>query len=497
MSEHKIPGNLPFEGPTVPSSPLIKGELPGTDPVSGLDKWRTPGTDPLSQVALNPQPLPPTNLTPSAIGGNRSLPAIQHGLRNTIIIVCIITLLLIAGGLALKSALPNAPVGALTITIRPGVVLRERQVQVSNSAKELAATSGSARCADSSQGTLDERLVGGGFTSDDDHGNIVQAQSSYPSALDGNWYGYFLPQVQGHAATVIAVCLREPASFFNGLQSFDIVQSLPKKTAHDDKYPAAAIAVAACPMGEAILGGGYESEYSGGGVYSIDASYPMYANGVGQWNVAFHIDPSNGLQRVQLRAYAICSKGLVTHLEHKAIAGIATRKNPYTQDSMPCASGTLLTGGYQITAPPSLVAIGDDSPLNDITRNPVSGDFVQQWYVEASSSGWQAGVSPGDVWVTCLDLSNSAATVTTPRTTPSPAVLPTNTPRPRATATATPTLCQSIVAGSGAMNVDNSYLNVDSSTGIGHTLSGTQAHWDPASGTIVSVNGAAFSNKGV
>lgn len=46
------------------------------------------------------------------------------------------------------------------------------------------------------------------------------------------------------------------------------------------------------------------------------------------------------------------------------------------------------------------------------------------------------------------------------------------------------------------MNVDNSYLNVDTATGIGHTLTGAQAHWDPASGTIVPVNGATLSNKG-
>lgn len=47
------------------------------------------------------------------------------------------------------------------------------------------------------------------------------------------------------------------------------------------------------------------------------------------------------------------------------------------------------------------------------------------------------------------------------------------------------------------MNVDNSYLNVDSSTGIGITLTGAQAHWNQAAGAIAPVNGAVLSDQGV
>lgn len=544
MSEPINPSNLPFEGPTDPISQLTNGNpgavnpgpvnapgghvsanpgpiqnpsnfagvnpgpvqmkwrTPGTDPTSGLEKIVTPGTDPLSQVALNPQPLPPTNLTPSAIGGNGAgSGSLNRGVRNTIIVVCIIGVLLIGGGFVLQSALPGT--GGFTVTFQPGVVQRQRQIQVSSTAKEHMTTSGSAQCATgSSLGALEERLVGGGFTADDDHGSVLNSESSYPKGNNDNWFADFAPQKQGHYATVIAICLREPASFFSSLQSFDTVQSSPSQAAADDKHPPAAVAVAACPSGEAILGGGYSSGLFGSGVYSIDASYPVDANGIGEWKVAFHV---TGLQRVQLTAYAICSNGLTTHLEHKAIAGIGTRKNPYTQDSMTCASGTLLTGGYQITAPPSLVGVGDNSPLDDKTRTPASGDFVQHWYLEAESSGWQAKVSPGELWVTCLDTpisatpgatASAASTSILARPTNTPIVTrPTSTPRPRATATPTPT-CRSIVSGNGTMNVDNSYLNVDIAAGIGHTLTGTQAHWDPASGTLVSVNGAAFSDKG-
>ncbi len=512
MSELNNPGNPLFEGPTDPISGMGKIFSPGTDPISGMAKIETPGTDPVSGMAkiFSPGTDPVSGLPPVKPPNPNYVPAVQstgRGVRNTIIIVCIIIVLLIGGGFVIESAQPGAPSGGATVTLQPGVIQRQHQIQVYISAKEQLTTSGSALCAaDSTQGTLEERLVGGGYTSDDDHGITLNAQSSYPGGNNGNWYGNFLPQAQGHYATVIAVCLREPSAFFSGLQSFDTVQSLPKQAAHDDKHPASAVAVAACPMGEAILGGGYESEYSGGGVYSIDASYPAYVNGVGEWNVAFHVDPANGLQRVQLTAYAVCSKGLTTLLEHKAIAGIASGKNPYTQDSMTCARGTLLTGGYQITAPSSLVAVGDDSPLNDMTRTPASGDFVQHWYVEASSSGWQAGVSPGDLWVTCLD----ASTSTTPEasaapTVTAPAPLPTSTPRPRPTATPTPRAkptntpvpsCQSIVTGSGAMNVDNTYLNVDSSTGIGHNQLVAQAYWNPAAGAISPVNGAALADLG-
>ncbi len=421
-------------------------------------------------------------------------------MRNTIIIVCIIAVALIGGGFVFLSSQPGAT-GSNTIPVTPGVIQRQRQIQVYKSAKEQMTTSGNAFCAaDGSQGALDERLVGGGFTADDDHGNLVAAQSAYPHG-SGDWYGNFLPQNQGHTATVIAACLRKPAAFFNGLPSFDSVQSHPMNASHNDGAQTSAVAVAACPAGEAILGGGYLSAYSGGGVYSIDASYPAYANGVGEWNVAFHVDPTNGLQRVQVTAYAICAKGLTTHLEHKAIAGIATRKNPYTQDSLTCASGELLTGGYQITASPSLVGVSDDSPLNDITRSEANGSVVQNWYVAVASSGWQAHVSPGQIWVTCLDAPGSAtpttqptATAHAPRPTSTPKPRPTATPRPRPTNTPVAS-CVSLYSGTGTMTVDNTYLNVDSSTGIGHILSGAQAQWDTST-TITPVNGAAFANLG-
>ncbi len=477
----------------------------GTDPVGGQAKMTPSSTDPLSQVALNPQPLPPTNLSPSSGGGKggRNPGPIGRGVRNTIIVVCLVGIVLVGGGFVVESA--RTGTGGATVTFQPGVVQWQHQFPVSSTAKEQMTTSGSAHCASaSSLGVLQERLVGGGYTSDDDHGSTLLPQISYPSGND-NWNADFVPQTQGHYATAVAVCLRQPATFFSGLQSFDTVQSSPKLAAADDKHPIAATAVAACPQGESILGGGYMSQHSGSSVFSIDASYPVDANGVAGWSVAFHVE---GIRIVQLSAYAICSRDLTTHLEHKAIVGIATRKNPFTRDSMTCASGTLLTGGYQITAAPSLVGIGNDSPLDDSSRTPASGAFVHQWYVEAESSGWQAGVSPGELWVTCLDAQNSATPQPTSPTSPtsqptSPVVQPTSTPRARPTATpisrptATPVpACQSILTGGGSMTVDNSYLNVESATGIGHTLTGAQAHWDPASGTIVPVNGAALADQG-
>lgn len=493
------PGNPLFEGPTDPLSGMDKLFTPGTDPVSGMDKLESPGTDPISGMPTIKPPNP------------NFLPAVQRtgrGVRNAIIIVCLIGAVLIGGGFVFLSTQPGVA-GSNTIGGQPGVIQRQRQIQVYISAKEQLTTSGHAFCAaDGSQGALDERLVGGGFTADDDHGNLLATQSIYPHS-NGDWYGNFLPQTQGHSATVIAACLRKPATFFNGLPGFDTAQSLPQHAAHDDKNPTSAVAMAACPAGEAILGGGYQSVYSGGGVYSIDASYPSYANGVGEWNVAFHVDPTNGLQRVQLTAYAVCAKGLTTHLEHKAIAGIATRKNPFTQDSMTCASGELLTGGYQITAPASLVGVGDDSPLNDITRSQANGSIVQSWYVAVSSSGWQAHVSPGQLWVTCLDAPGSAtpttppsaptATTHAPRPTSTPKPRPTATPRPRPTNTPAAS-CVSIYSGSGMMNVDMRYLNVDKSgsAGIGISSTGAQAQWDTqtTNSTITSVNGAAFANLG-
>jgi hypothetical protein len=475
------------------TSQLMKGEAPGTDPTSQLMKPWLPGADPLSPVALNPQPLPPVSFRPAIAGGNRML----RTAVNVVGIVCIIAVLAV-GGLALQSQWAQS--ASNSGGPQPGVIQDQNQFHVYQSPQENHA-SGVAHCAaDTPQTTLLERLIGGGFTADDEHGRIVEDQSSYPNGGSGGdtWGGVFVPQAQGLTATMVAICLREPRAFFYGRSAFDTVQSQPVAAAHDDKYPDHAVAVAACPTGEAILGGGYSSEYSGGGVYSIDASYPSYVNGAGEWSVAFHVDPSNGLQRVRLAAYAICASGLKTHLEHQKLAAPLVKYEQYTQDSMTCASGALLTGGYQITTPTlTMVGIGDDSPLSDSTRTPASGDFVQQWYVEAASSGWQIGVSPGAAWVVCLDQSGAKPQATT-------APQPTNTPVPRATPTAkpkshptnTPISCPILLTGSGDMNADYYNLNVEDPAGIEIDPTTAQVQYPPASNDLTALNGALFVDEG-
>ena len=94
---------------------------------------------------------------------------------------------------------------------------------------------------------------------------------------------------------------------------------------------------------------------------------------------------------------------------------------------------------------------------------------------------------------------------TQPNATPTPTSPPTGgpTPTPRSqppTPTNTPApQCNPIASGTGPMNVDNVYLNVDSGaspTNPGHVAAGAHVQWSPAAGNFAPINFAMLSDKG-
>jgi len=104
---------------------------------------------------------------------------------------------------------------------------------------------------------------------------------------------------------------------------------------------------------------------------------------------------------------------------------------------------------------------------------------------------------------------NATPTPTSPPTggpTPTPTPVshpqPTATPTPRSQPTPTNTpapSCNPVVSGTGTMNVDNVYLNVDSGgspTNPGHLPAGTHVQWSPAAGSMAPINGALLSDRG-
>jgi len=96
---------------------------------------------------------------------------------------------------------------------------------------------------------------------------------------------------------------------------------------------------------------------------------------------------------------------------------------------------------------------------------------------------------------------NATLTPTAPPTGgPTPTPTPVSHPQPTATPTNTPApLCNPIVNGTGTMNVDNVYLNVDSGgspTNPGHVAAGTHVQWSPAAGSMAPINGAQFADMG-
>ncbi len=222
-----------------------------------------------------------------------------------------------------------------------------------------------------------------------------------------------------------------------------------------------------------------------------------------------------------------------THLEHKQLPTATAPQS--LSDSLACANGTLLSGGYnlKVTLPYNSVIIpitlgvislrppiyiANDSPHDEATRTPKDGDFAQRWYVQAHAGALGATLS-GEIWVTCWDAAGSAtptiitgqptATIAAQPTatiaaqpTATPAPQPTDTPRPQPTPTNTPApQCQEFMQGSASnVNVDLSDINLDG-TGPA-TLPNASSHIRysqlPASGSIFSpVNNAALHDVGI
>ncbi len=90
--------------------------------------------------------------------------------------------------------------------------------------------------------------------------------------------------------------------------------------------------------------------------------------------------------------------------------------------------------------------------------------------------------------------------VSSPSPKPTTVVHPTATPKPTAVGQPTntpPGQCSPLINGSGPMNVDDSYLDVETATGIGHLPAGADVQWNPAANTMQSVGGATLADKGV
>jgi hypothetical protein len=97
-------------------------------------------------------------------------------------------------------------------------------------------------------------------------------------------------------------------------------------------------------------------------------------------------------------------------------------------------------------------------------------------------------------------LSHPSNATPTPTTNPTGGPTPTPTPRPRPTPTNTPApTCTLLLSGTGTMNVDKIYLDVDSggsATNPGNLSAGADVQWSPSAGVMQPINGALLADAG-
>jgi hypothetical protein len=559
---------------TDPTSHVSKGEMPGTDPTVNPDlppsptgsalapaaksiEWSMgegaptekitfeygqqsiarsePGNGPVrpgDQVSLNPQPLPPGGAdgthTKSASGGG-----VNRGLLSAIIVVCLIGL--IGGGVALVPQFFLSAGSQLT----PGVIAWEglggnpgggagngqRGPDVRASCKKTS--SGGNKKEPSKSSGLEEHLIGGGFDAQSGSDPSVAVPDNSASRWDWRLH------LAGGRWTSYAICLREPSAFFSSAHALDYISG-PVEHFGSDAYQVTS--EANCPSGEGILGGGYYALGGGtGGAQSdasslpVSSSYPIVDGSGARWHV--RVDQLSHSSSATLQAFAICSGTMTTHLEHTSMTVTAVESAaghpPFSGTGVAsCASGTLLSGGFEVTQGKDdsglEVDIETNAPGKSLTGNKATGDTFTDWATTLNGVSHLANATSvtGETWVVCWDVSaQSPATETAQSTpaiqpTPTTQVGPTATPAgvsqptPTATPVAQPTptntpapQCQVVGRGSASnVNVDLSDINLD---GAGpatqpNAVSHIRYSQTPVGGAIFSpVNASTLHDVGI
>jgi hypothetical protein len=482
-------------------------------PEGPIDKWTPNRTDPLhNPQPLNPQPLPPGFLDKTTVQMPRDFPTGQatrqpmwgvgRGLRGPIGIVLVVVLVLGLLGLGIGAVVRSNQDSQPVLLSSLGVYAWEDSATLGQNSAVLTTP-----CKGTLASGIEQRVIGGGYTLSRSQvpltaRPVVAASSARSTTV--NWDTSFVPGGSAAQLTNYAICLREPASFFNGA-TVQYEPSTMTTLAHPGPLPIKA----ACPAGTAVLGGGYvvqPLQQGGAQPPTIDSSFP-YADDSGMgWEIV--ANSVNGFDKAQ--AWAVCSGALRTHLEFASVSNVGVFQRAIT-----CSQGTLLGGGFDLLQPRgdnyfSTDYARQDSPGQTLKQDLVHGDTFSDWRVLGEINGIGSHYT-ATLWAVCWD-QNGQPPVTAPTTaataapTQAPTVsatsaptstavaAPTASPVPQPTKT-TPPSCTVFHTDSKALSSPPpKYVNLDNGE-VASTPTG-QLAWLAAPGIVAMYEFAPVTNSG-
>jgi hypothetical protein len=230
-----------------------------------------------------------------------------------------------------------------------------------------------------------EQIVGGGYYISGAKGS---ASVSYPGSLT-SWISTL------HNTTNKT---QQISAFVNCLQAnFSIRSKLVIGTGEDVNAAGeskALTAIAQCPSGSILTGGGYLTETFQG---TIDSSAPD--KNQNQWLVVAH---TTGSGSMKVQSFAICATAHLTAIYPRLHTNFTIPAGKDASSTYSCPENALLTsGGYttvDVTAPGAFYAISSPDALSVSSPGPVT-----QWMVGGTS--YDDNPHQASIWLVCLNAS--------------------------------------------------------------------------------------------
>jgi len=398
-----------------------------------------------------------------------------------------------------------------------------------------------------------ERVVGGGFSVSPQkvlattaNGDDIQVPydallASYPSALDA-WTVVVDDRIntKGEGSILViahAICTPSPilTQIVAGTQAYGGDEG-------EATYDPGPWKIATCPPNTALLGGGFQIQPVYAGIAPLPlASAPLFGGPLNGIPIGWRVRAQGSDDDASVTAYAVCTKVSAQKIKLLSLQNVYSRpktgvgvapilykSEEYTftgTGAAPCTFGAVMTsGGFIIPA-------SQRNAQDQYVTNGFQGTtHLRTFFADYTGNGageWQMRYTIYDPqWLTfntgkfvpstlsytsyggylqpvCVEVYPEGSAPPTATSTSPPTPAPTSTPTQPGQGKPTPTntapsgpQCTQLVGGTGAMNVDNPYLDVESATGIGHLPAGADAQWGPAAGAMQPVGGAALADKG-
>jgi len=479
----------------------------------------------------------------------------RYGWRRMLCLAAALSLLLLAGCVSQTTVKQNATtVKGLTLIDR----VNSQSIPYASAAFVTAKCLSNERVVGGGFSISPQKELATTSTGDDIQIPYDALLASYPSALDA-WTVTVDDRINTAtegSILVIAHAICTPSPILTQISSGTQAYSGDEGEATYDSGP---WKIATCPPNTTLLGGGFQIDPVYAGIAPLPIiSMPYFGGPLNGIPLGWKVRAQGSDDDAAVTAYAVCTKIPVYNIKLLGLQNVYTKpktgvgvapilykSNEYTftgTGAAPCLFGSVMTSAGFI-----IPKSQQDAQDQYVTNGFQGTTHLQTFFVDytgKSAGEWQMRYTIYDPqWQTfntgkfvpsklsytsfgaylqpvCVEVypegsSPPTATATSPSTptppTPTPTLTPptltpptlTPTPTPPGQGQPTPTntvpsgpQCTQLVGGTGSMNADNTYLDVESATGIGPQSQGADVQWSPSASTMQPLSGAQLADTG-